>query len=112
MSRDRGRTADDERRSRLVYQDRVYFIDNRVMITALDLLLARGGHSVVAQIIETELAVRAVSDVAGVLLAPRVRFLIVLNATDSQPKKIVERTHPFGVASREIIVHRHQMRAA
>src|SRR6266852_2952123 len=111
MSRDRGRTADDERRSRLVYQDRVYFIDNRVMITALDLLLSRGGHTVVAQVIETELAVRAVSDVPGVLLTTNIRLLIVLNTTDSQLKEIVERTHPFRVAASKIIIQHHQMGA-
>ena len=82
------------------------------MITALDLLFARRGHSVVAQIIETELAIRSVSNVAGVLLPAHIRFLIVLNATNSEPKKIVERTHPFGIAACQIIVHRDQMRAA
>src|SRR5437763_14013304 len=106
MGRDRGRAADDERRPRFVDQDRVYFVDNRVIIAALDLLFACRGHSVVAEIIETELAVRAVSDVAGVLLATDIRLLVVLNATNAQPNEIVERTHPFRVASGEIIIHR------
>ena len=82
------------------------------MITALDLLLARGCHSVIAQIIETELAVCSVSDVATVLLTADVRFLIVLNATDRESEKSIKLPHPLGVAAREIIVHRHQMRAA
>src|SRR6266404_6809755 len=112
MRRDCGRSADDQRRPRFVDQDRVYFVDNRVMITALDLLFARGGHTVVAQVIEAELAVRSVRDVAGVLLTTNIRLLIVLNTTDSQPKEIVERTHPFRVAASKIIIHRHQMGAA
>ena len=112
MGRDRGRPADDERRARFVDQDRIDFIDNRVMITALDLLVARRGHAVVAQIIESELAVRSVSDVHRVLLAAHIRLLIVLNATDGQSEKIIELPHPFRVASRQIIVHRHQMGAA
>ena len=82
------------------------------MITALDLLFARRGHAVVAQVIETEFAVRAVSDVAGVLLPAHLRFLIVLNAADRQSEKIVKRAHPLGVAPSQVIVHRDQMRAA
>ena len=90
VRRDRRRAADDERRARFVDQDRIDFVDDGEMITALDLLLARRGHAVVAQIIETELAVRAVGDVAGVLLAADVRRLIVLNAADSQAEKFVK----------------------
>src|SRR5437879_11583394 len=112
MGRDRGRAADDKRRPRFVDQDRVYFVDNRVMITALDLLFACGGHTVVAQVIEAELAVRSVRDVAGVLLTTNIRFLIMLDAADRQPQEIVERTHPFGVAAGEVIIHRYEMRAA
>src|SRR5207249_8735268 len=98
MGRDRGRAADDERRPRFVDQDRVYFVDNRVMITALDLLFARRRHTVVAQVIEAELAVRSVRDVAGVLLTTNIRLLIVLNTANGQPQEIIESTHPFGVA--------------
>src|SRR5437588_9407382 len=99
MRRDRGRPADDQRGPRFVDQDRVHFIDNRVMITALDLLFARRRHSIVAQIIETELAVRSVSDVASVLLPAHIRLLIVLNATNSEPEKSIELPHPFRVAA-------------
>src|SRR5206468_600169 len=99
MGRDGGRAADDERRTRFVDQDRVYFVDNRVMITALDLLFARGSHTVVAQVIEAELAVRSVRDVAGVLLTTNIRLLIVLNTANGQPQEIIESTHPFGVAA-------------
>src|SRR5438093_7199472 len=112
MGRDCGRSADDEWRPRFVDQDRVYFVDNRVMITALDLLFARGGHTVVAQVIEAELAVRSVRDVAGVLLTTNIRLLIVLNTANGQPEKCVKLPHPFGVAASEIIIHRYEMRAA
>ena len=56
MRRDRGRAADDERRARFVDQDGVDFVDDREVVAALHLLLARGGHAVVAQVIEAELA--------------------------------------------------------
>ena len=112
MGRNRGGPADDQRRARFVDQDGIDFVDDREMIAALDLLLARRGHAVVAQIIETELAVRAVGDVHRVLLAANIRRLIVLNAADGQPEKTVKLAHPFGVAAGEVIVHRHEMRAA
>ena len=90
MRRNRGRAADDERRARFVDQDGIDFVDDGVMITALDLLLARRGHAVVAQIIEAELGVRAVGDVHRVLLAAQIGRLIVLDAADGQAEKTVE----------------------
>ena len=112
VRRDRRRPADDKRRARFVDQDGIDFIDDRIVISALHLLLARRGHAVVAQVIETEFAVRSVGNVAGVLLAPNVRRLIVLNAADREPEKIVKLPHPFRIATGQIIVHRHEMRAA
>src|SRR6266542_3719289 len=97
---------------RFIDHNRTAFIDNGVVITALDLLLARCSHAVVAQIIETELAVRSVSDVHRVLFATFIRLLIVLNAADREAQEIVKLPHPLRVASREIIVYSHQMRAA
>src|SRR5207249_6256239 len=76
MRRNRRRAADNERRARLINQDGIDLVDNCEVVTTLDLLLARRGHAVVAQIIETELAVRAVRDVLRVLLATRIWFLI------------------------------------
>ena len=112
MRRNRRRAADDERRARFVDQDGIDFVDDRVVITALHLLLARRGHAVVAQIIETELAVRSVGDVHRVLLAADIGRLIVLNAADGQAEETVKLAHPFRVAPGQVIVHRHEMRAA
>ena len=64
VGRDRRRAADDERRAGFVDEDRVHFVDDGVVMRALDLLVATRGHAVVAQVIEAELAVRAVGDVA------------------------------------------------
>ena len=104
--------ADDERRARFIDQDGIDFIDDGIVIAALDLLFARRGHAVVAQIIETELAVRSVGDVHRVLFAAFIRLLIVLNAADRKAQEIVKLPHPFRVASSQVIVHRHQVRAA
>jgi hypothetical protein len=76
------RPADDKRRACFVDQDGIDFIDNGIMIAALDLLVAPSGHAVVAQVIETELAVRSVSDVHRVLFAANIRLLIVFDAAN------------------------------
>src|SRR5256886_7685813 len=84
MRRNRRRPANDERRARFIDQDGIDFIHNGIVITALNLLFARRGHAVVAQIIETELAVRSVSDVHRVLFAANIRLLVVFDARSEE----------------------------
>jgi len=60
-----GGAGDDQRRARLVDQDRIHFIDNGVKVAALGFVLQAQGH-VVAQVIEAELVVGAVGNVGGV----------------------------------------------
>ena len=60
-----GRAGDDQRRARFIDQDRVDFVDDGEAVAALDHVAQRVLH-VVAQIVEAELVVRAVGDVAGV----------------------------------------------
>src|SRR3954471_4141806 len=82
------------------------------MVAALDLLLARGGHSVATQVVEAELAVGPVGDIHRVLLTPHIRWLIVLDNSDGQPKEVVELPHPLRVAASEVIVNRYKVCAA
>ena len=63
-----GRAGDDQRRTGLVDEDRVDLVDDREVVAALDELVL-GPRHVVAQVVEAELVVRAVRDVAVVLLA-------------------------------------------
>ena len=100
MGRNRRRPADDERRARFVDQDGIDFVDDGEVITALHLLLARRGHAVVAQVIETELRVRAVGDVAGVLLAAQIGRLIVLDDARRQAEETVKLAHPSRASRR------------
>ena len=60
-----GRTGDDERRARLVDQDRVDLVDDGEGVAALDHLRHVVFH-IVAEIVEAEFVVRAVGDVGGV----------------------------------------------
>ncbi len=67
-----GLAGDDERRARLVDQDRVHLVDDGEVEPALEALAHLGRH-VVAQVVEAELVVRAVGDVRmiGLLLLVR-----------------------------------------
>jgi hypothetical protein len=60
-----GLAADDERRAGLVDEDRVDLVDDGVVERALHVLERRELH-VVAQVVEAELVVLAVGDVAPV----------------------------------------------
>ena len=81
-------------------------------MSALDLLLLACGHAIVAQVIEAKLRVRAIGDVAIILLAADARRLVVQNHADGQAEKLVNCAHPFRVARGEIIVDRHDVDAA
>jgi hypothetical protein len=59
-----GLSGDDQRRARFVDQDRVDFVDDREAELALHAFAGRVDH-VVAQVVETELVVGAVGDVAA-----------------------------------------------
>ena len=63
------RARDDERRARLVDQDRVDLVDDGEVVAALHHLGGRVFH-VVAQIVEAELVVGAVGHVGSVFLPP------------------------------------------
>ena len=105
-----GLAGDDQRRPRLVDQDRVDLVDDRERVAALDEPLLRDGH-VVAEIVEAELGVRAVGDV-GVVgdLAQRERHH-VLDEADGHPEPLEDRLVPLGVALREVVVDRDEVDA-
>ena len=98
-----GRAGDDQRRPCLVDQDVVDLVDDREVVAALDAVLERRGH-VVAQVVEAELGVGAVGDVAGVFLLPRRVVVVLLDRGDADPERLVDRRHPFGVAAGEVVV--------
>ncbi len=83
---------------------------SRVAPAVLDLLLQRRRH-VVAQVVEAELGVGAVRDVGGVGVALLLVGLHVLQHADREPEEVVDRAHPLGVATREVVVHRDDVDA-
>ena len=109
VGRNGGRAADDQRSAGFVNEDGIHFVDDGEEMTALDLLFLRRGHAIVPQVVEAELAIGPVSDVAGVLSAAQFRGLVVLDDPDGQAEEAVNFTDPLGIAAREVIVHRDEV---
>ncbi len=105
-----GLARDDERRARLVDQDRVHLVDDREALLPLH-ALARLVDHVVAQVVEAVFVVGAVGDVGGVgdllLVVPHLRQV----DADRQAEETVDPSHPVGIALGEIIVDRHHVHA-
>ena len=100
--------GDDERRPRLVDEDRVDLVHDRVGVAALDDAVEGDGH-VVAQVVEPELGVRPVHHVARVRLAALRERHEVLDGADGAAEQLVHRLRPLRVALRQVVVHRHEM---
>ena len=77
-------------------------------MAALDALLGAHDH-VVAQVIETELGVRAVGDVGQVRGLLRLEAHAVLDKAHVHAQEAVYAPHPFRVALGQVVVHRHDV---
>jgi hypothetical protein len=104
------RAGDDQRRAGLVDQDRVDFVDDREVEVLLDLLLRRPLH-VVAEVVEAELVVRPVQDVAGVHRLALLRRHARLDRADRQPEILEDGRHPVPVALGQVVVDRDDVDA-
>ena len=98
-----GGTGDDQRRAGLVDEDRVDLVDDREVVAALH-QLGRGPRHVVAQVVEAELGVGAVGDVAVVLHASLVRAHRVEHAADAQAEEPVHAAHQVGLVLGQVVV--------
>ena len=104
MGRLSGRAGNDQRGAGLVDEDRVHFVDDGEVVAALDLLVLGGGHAVIAEVVEAELGVGSVSNVAGVFGAAIPWWHLVLDRADGQAEEAEKRAHPLGVALGEVVV--------
>ena len=104
------RTGNDQRRTRLVDEDVIDLVDDRVMELALDHLVDAEIH-IVAQIVETVFVIRAVGDVAGIGALAFGIVEPVFDAADGHAEKFVDHAHPCRVARGEVIVDRHNVNA-
>ena len=101
--------GNDERRTGLINEDRIHLIDYGEKMPPLHLLLRAHSHPVVPEIVEAELAVRPVGDVALVSGLALVVRNIVFDASDGEAEKFINLSHPLGISTRQIIVHGHEI---
>ena len=106
-----GGAGDDERGAGLVDEDGVDFVDDAVVVAALDLVGELELH-VVAEVVEAELVVGAVGDVGAVGSAALGVVEVVDDDTDRQAEEAVDLAHPFGVALGQIVVDGDDVDAA
>ena len=105
-----GRAGNDQRRARLVDQDRIDLVDDGVVERAVHHLPALVLH-VVAQVIEAEFVVGRVGDVGKIGFAALVLVEVGHDHPDGEPEEAVDLPHPVGIAPGEVIVDRDDMHA-
>ena len=98
-----GLAADDQGRARLVDQDRINLVDDRIVQATLNPVRRLVDH-VVAQVVKAVFVVGTVSDVGAVsgllFLACHLRQI----DADAQAQKVVKLAHPLGVAIGQIVI--------
>ena len=105
-----GLAGDNQWGARFVNQDRIDLVNDGVVERALapaGLLVLQ----IVAQVVEAEFVVGAVGDVTGIggLLVGALHIRQVHPGGEAE--EAVEPPHPFSIAAREVVVHRHHMHA-
>jgi hypothetical protein len=100
--------GDDQRRPRLIDQDRVDLIHDRVRMAALHDAVKADRH-IVAQIVEAELGVRPVCDVALVGDLALGERHHVLDRADGHAETLEDAAVPLGVTLGEVVVGRDEV---
>ena len=105
-------TGDDQRGPGLVDEDGVDLVDDGVHVAPLHLVQG-GGRHVVPQVVEADLVVRAVRDVAAVVEPLLGRRLPESgdHQADLEAHPPVDLTHPLRVAPGQVVVDRDQVDA-
>ena len=107
------RAGNNQRRPRLIDQDRVHLIDNRILQRPLSHLRHRGLH-IIAQVVKSEFIIGTIGDIAAVLRPPlgTSGIHIRLNRTNGHPQCVVHRTHPLSIALGKVVIDGDQMHLA
>ncbi len=104
-------TGDDERGARLIDEDGVDLVDYGEEVAALHHVACLPGH-VVAKVVEAELVVGAVGDVARVLFAALLRVLAGEDHARGHSECTEDAAHEFGLVAREVVIDGDDVHAA
>ena len=74
--------------------------------------LLDGVFHIVAQVVEAELVIRSVGDIASIGLTALIVLDVVKDAAHGEAQELVNLPHPFGVALGEVVVHRDDVHPA
>ena len=105
-----GRARDDQWRARFIDEDAVHFVHDGEVVASLDHAPQVELH-VVAQVVEPELVVRPVGDVAPVGDLALLIGQLVLNHANGVTEEPVDAAHPLRVAAGQVVVDRHDVDA-
>ena len=105
------RARNDQRRAGFVDQDRIHLIDDGKIVAALHAIFQIELH-VVAQVVEAELIVGAVSNVGGVSSTALLVVEVVDDHAHRKAQETIELAHPFRVALGQIVVDGNHVHAA
>ena len=98
-----GGARNDQRRAGLIDQDRVDLVDDGEVVAALDHLVGRIDQ-IVAQIVEAELVVGAIGDVAAIGALTIALAQAVDDNADGHAQEPIDLTHPLAVALGQIVI--------
>ena len=110
LRRLRTRTGNNQRRPRLVNQDRVHLVHDGKVKLPLHHLLGRDDH-IVAQIVKAVFVVRAEGHVATIGIFPRRKVKVMLNQAHRKAEEFIKMPHPFAVAPSQILIDRDHVDA-
>ena len=98
-------------RTSIVYEYRVYFIDNGIVVLPLYKILRRSGH-IISQVVKAKFIVGTESDVCIVCLSsPFTIWFMLIYAVYRKPMEKIKRTHPFAISLGEVVVYCNDMNA-
>ena len=103
-------SGNDQRRTRFINQDGVDLVNDRVMQSALNHSLLINDH-VVAEIVESELVIGPIRNIAIVGLFAGCIVHVIQNAADGQAQETVDLSHPLSVTVCQVIVDRDDVDA-
>jgi len=104
-------SGDDQWRARLIDQDGVHLVHDGIAQLALHLVFHAECH-VVTQVVEPQLVVGGIDDITGIVGALFLRPLPRQHHAHRQTHCLIDRTHPFGVPSGQVLIdgdHMHAM---